>query len=100
MRARELEADARKLAVALMGDAVPCRRLGESISCVSREEQRPLTRAEKARGWARRPFDAYHDENMCVACSAYWHASVAAIRLDDAARADEHEAAAKSRAAS
>ena len=37
-------------------------------SCLTREEERPLTRAEKAKGWVHRPFFAYDENKLCNGC--------------------------------
>lgn len=50
----------------------------EGPRCLEREEKRKLTKAEKDRGWSRRPFSGYDPNNMCRACSTYWHAERAA----------------------
>lgn len=54
-----------------------------SPSCIVNEDSRPLTAEEKRQGWSRRPFDKYDDNRLCNACSAYWHASLAEIRLNN-----------------
>lgn len=91
---KELEEAQNAIAVELMGEE-PCTtaRLSSAggdayarKSCVQREEERPLTRAERARGWARRPFGGYDAASMCSACAAYWHASMARISLLDVIR--------------
>jgi hypothetical protein len=79
---------ARQLCSATVRDdgELPClnkRRLSTK-SCTAEEEDRPLTRAEKAKGWARRPFFAYDTEAMCSHCRAYWYLSMAEIALRDA----------------
>lgn len=82
---KDLEETANQLAVDLMKDDVaPCR--AADAGCVRREEVRPLTTTERKQGWARRPFYAYEPCNMCDACAAYWHASMARICLLDLQR--------------
>ena len=98
----ELAATARSLANELYGTTeVPCSNLkdrpardlvpgrpvtddaGERKSCLMKEEERPLTRAEKDKGWARRPFYAYHEAHLCNGCLAYWHAERVAQLLHE-----------------
>lgn len=55
----------------------PCMN-PHQVSCLHAEEQRPLTSAEKALGWARRPFTHYNHHRMCASCAVYWHVEVAA----------------------
>jgi hypothetical protein len=56
---------------------------GGSESCLMREEARPLTVQERKKGWARRPFFAYEENNLCGTCCAYWHAQRAAQILHE-----------------
>ncbi len=74
--------DARTLASVLFKG--PCSDVVNDKRCFDREEHRPLTRAEKDKGWARRPFSAYDPDKMCRGCAAYFHAECAALRLDEA----------------
>ncbi len=74
--------DARALAATLFKG--PCRNVVSDKRCFDREETRPLTRAEKGKGWARRPFSAYDPDTMCRGCAAYFHAECCALRLDEA----------------
>ncbi len=64
-----LERVATEMGIALMGDPAPCR--DKNQSCVKKESERPLTRAEKKEGWVRRPFHGYEPHRMCNACAAY-----------------------------
>lgn len=75
-----------KVAATLCGAAVPCLRPKNAMACIGHEEIRPLTRTEKEKGWARRPFYGYDPANMCDACAAYWHASMCQICLLDVAK--------------
>src|SRR5215831_5951121 len=52
-------------------------------SCIMKEEYRPLTASEKARGWERRPFWAYDTARLCSACLAYYYAERAAQVLHE-----------------
>jgi hypothetical protein len=67
-------------------EALPCanQRTDASPTCIQAEEDRPLTRAEKAKGWARRGFADYDTARMCRACEAYYHAERAAQLLHEA----------------
>lgn len=83
------EALAKKQAgIAVEVSKIPCcgKPPAGAKHCVQAEENRPLTPAEKKKGWARRPFDLYDDARMCEPCSAYWHASVSQVRLHGLAR--------------
>lgn len=51
-------------------------------SCIQAEEKRALTKEENRKGWVRRPFYAYSEQNMCSGCAAYWHAEMAAQALE------------------
>lgn len=84
-----LQERAHALSVELMGTFAPCARGEGKDSCVTVEEKRPLTAAERERGWARRPFYGYDHLRMCDACAAYWHASMASICLLDLGRRQE-----------
>lgn len=56
-------------------DAIcPCHR---DVSCLRTEDERPLNYKERAMGWARRPFNAYDTDRLCLSCRAYWHLSMA-----------------------
>lgn len=78
---KEMAKDARNLASTLFAtNAIPCT---QPTLCLQGEEDRPLTKEEKGRGWARRPFWAYSPSRMCDACAAYWHAERAAQILHD-----------------
>lgn len=48
------------------------------LSCIQQEGRRALTRPEKARGWARRPFPYYDADRLCRSCRAYFYAELAA----------------------
>lgn len=50
-------------------------------SCIQKEENRPLTKAEKAHGATRRGFSAYDHRRMCDSCASYWFAEMAAQTL-------------------
>lgn len=63
--------------------AFPCSNVVDNLACAAREDSRPLTRAEKAKGWAARPFAAYDPERMCNSCRAYWFASMTSNALRD-----------------
>ncbi len=80
LEADRLRATAAELAAALRSaDVLPCtERALRGCSCIAAEKSRPLTRAERARGWARRPVSAYSPEKLCDGCGAYWHVSEAA----------------------
>lgn len=70
-------------------------------SCIQKEEDRPLTKAEKTNGWARRPFFAYDPARMCNACLSYYYAERAAQMLHQMHCLDERaKAIAKSEKAS
>lgn len=71
--------DARILANQLFGPVVACVNAKES--CIRKAETKPLTKVEINLGWTRRPFHAYDTNAMCCACSAYWHAEMAAQDL-------------------
>lgn len=60
-------------------DKYPC--CDSECSCIMKEEKRPLTKSEKSLGWSRRPFNAYVADNMCLSCSVYWYASMAANNM-------------------
>jgi hypothetical protein len=84
-----LQKAARKLGSDLLStEAVPCTEEYGNQSCVTAEEERPLTKEEKGRGWSRRPFYAYDHRRMCNGCAAYWFASMAALTVDDLVRSD------------
>lgn len=82
--------------VVLQGAAFPCRDVHKDpkdrprpMSCIRREELRPLTAAESKRGWAGRPFYAYDPRLLCDVCAAYWYATMAHMTLLDVAKRDE-----------
>lgn len=54
------------------------------VPCHEQERLRDLTRAEKDRGWSRRPFQGYNPDNMCRGCACYWHAERTACLLEEA----------------
>jgi hypothetical protein len=54
------------------------------VTCIRAEEDRPLTRAEKAKGWSHRGFASYDTSRMCRGCEAYYHAERAAQNLHEA----------------
>jgi hypothetical protein len=60
--------------------APPCREEARTgITCIRREEDRPLTGKElqgRRAGAVVRAFDNYDDDRLCSACSAYWHATL------------------------
>lgn len=82
---QEMSATARTLANDLFGSDCPCvnhRIHGQDAdSCITREENRKLTKEEKAKDWCRRPFFAYDPANMCDSCAAYFHVELAAQML-------------------
>ncbi len=60
----------------------PCERsLRGKPQCHESEEKRPLTHAERNKGWSVRPFYAYNPDNMCPECAGYWHLVCARDRL-------------------
>jgi hypothetical protein len=61
-------------------------RGGFSPSCLQRERDRPLTKAERERagGGSVRGFHLYDASRMCRACGAYWHAECAALLVEEA----------------
>jgi hypothetical protein len=76
----ELSQIARELSGELFHtEETPCS--GGNGGCLRVEEARPLTRAEKQAGLARRPFDAYDHSRLCAGCRAYWFAEMAAQTL-------------------
>lgn len=80
----EMTEAARILASVLFStEHVPCKRT-DGESCLTREEKRPLTKAEKDKGWYARPFYAYDTAKMCTGCEAYYHAERAAELLHNA----------------
>ena len=81
----QLSSAAHELASDLLStEAAPCSCESSAVSsCITNEETRPLTRSEKSKGWARRPFSAYDPSKMCLACAAYWHASMCSNALHD-----------------
>lgn len=86
MSLEELAKKARDLSNALFnntGDMKCARTEHGRPSCMQQEELRALTRDEIAKGWSRRPFSAYREENICNACLAYWHAERCAQTLDN-----------------
>lgn len=80
MTLKELSEMAKKLGCDLLStDVCPCTEQKRGTeSCVVAEDSRPLTREEKGKGWARRPFNAYDHRRMCNGCAAYWFASMTA----------------------
>src|SRR4051812_11990241 len=69
-----------KITNALLLEAnYPCSAFRKEVdkgkSCILLAEEFPLTQTEKAMGWAIRPFWAYNQQNMCLACRAFWYAS-------------------------
>jgi hypothetical protein len=97
MTLEEMIAAARELVSAANhnnGD-LACVQQGIGDACTMQEEERPLTRAEKAKGWARRPFYAYDHDRMCSACRAYWYLSMAELSLSDIHRFRERVTAEK-----
>ena len=82
--ATSLKDAARQLANELFStESVPCSEMGHGKpSCLTVEEDRPLTRAEKLQGWTRRPFSAYDPDRLCGGCRSYWYAEMAAQTLE------------------
>lgn len=108
-KAKKLAVQARTLADELFGSALPCRRLEwvtgtppaeVTKTCIQDEAARPLTDAEQARGWARRPFYGYDQERMCSHCASYWFAERAAQKLERRMKELEQDAAEEARAKS
>lgn len=81
----EFARTSRELANALFSDdEVACsQQAGGQPSCVQKEEDRPLTKEEKRKDWARRPFFAYDPDRMCAGCRAYFFAEMAAQTLHE-----------------
>lgn len=78
-----------------------CRQHGPETSCLRLEEERPLTREEREKGWSRRPYWAYDPQRMCRGCAACWHGNMAMLAMHDevrlvqiAAREERREASA------
>ena len=79
-----LATTARQLANDLFGnDQAECSQPADKPSCIQLEEDRPLTREERAKGWERRPFCGYDHRRMCNACAVYWWAEMAAQVLHE-----------------
>ncbi len=84
MTLQELSDTARKLANDLFNTVdTPAATCSQPELCLTKEEERPLTRAEKTQGWHRRPFSAYNPDNFCAGCRAYWFAEMAAQTLHE-----------------
>lgn len=64
----------------------PCTEDTGAGACIAKEEDRPLTRQEKAKGWARRPWSAYDPARLCDACAAYWFAGMVCVSLESIQR--------------
>jgi len=77
--------DFAKLARQLANDlfSIPCSEQKHGGDCVTKEENRPLTRSEKNLGWSCRPFHGYSTDRMCLSCAAYFHAERAAQLLHE-----------------
>ncbi len=71
--------------VALLVEYPECAEVASGdreLHCLTREAKRDLTRAELSRGWARRPYDAYDTDRLCLACRALWYAQMASQSVD------------------
>lgn len=82
---KQMQEIAHKLSAQLLStDAAPCtEEKHKNQSCITAEEERPLTKEEKAKDWHRRPFNAYDHRRMCNGCAAYWFASMASNVLNE-----------------
>jgi hypothetical protein len=94
---KELANEMARLATRLMSEP-PCSSLrpsgGRVESCIMRE-------GGNTKSGHPRAFSDYRENRLCSACSAYWHASMSALALNNIARreAREHEEAAFASAA-
>lgn len=93
---RELADRARELSADLFGTG--CSQPAGNLSCVSAEQDRPLTRQENPHNYTFRPFGMCDPDRLCASCRAYWFAEMAAQTLHRIACVERRRVAAETAA--